>query len=994
MLGPLTVVGDDGTEIRLTAAKEKALLSVLALRAGQVVPVGGLKMALWGDREPRSATKTLQGYVSSLRRRLPPGTLESSGGGYRLQVSWHDVDALRFEQLSVQGADAVRQGDSARAAGLLKEALMLWRGEPLADLSDQPAGSRQAARLSELRRSCDELLAEARLSLGEHAALLGDLESAVAAEPLRENRWSQLMLGLYRSGRQADALRAYKRLQNELREQLGIAPGADVKSLEEAILLQKPELDWIAPPSGLTGVGRSWDDDRRDVMPARRPTLRHNLPSTASSFIGRADEIERIEQLLVTRRLVTVIGPGGIGKTRLAIQTAAGLIDKFSDGVWMFELAALNRPEGLEPSMLTTLGRSSIAVESARQALLEAVRSWRALLIMDNCEHLLRSVGAVVRELLSAGGDLTVLATSREPLHLPGEQVVTVGPLPVRDDAVTLFMDRAESLRDSFDPSTESCDAVDRICEQLDGVPLAIELAAARTVAMTPLEIERRLDQQLRLLTDRSADVDRHRSLRRVLDWSYDLLEGDTAAFFCRLCVFVGNFDAQAAHAVCGVDDEFATMDMLADLVDKSLLTATPLGHRTSYRLLETMRQYGTVRLDDQEHARLLNAHVAYFADLVERSWEGVRGCHNQVWLDSLDDQFGNVRAALEKAILDGDVDVAVRISGCLFPYAYERRRVEMSHWLELTMALPGAEQHQMAPRVRLHRGFTRSRAGYLASANSELQWVLDGHGAQFDSLRPAALHLMAIVAGSQGSLDGLERLGRESLEECRRLGDDYDYDRAEALFCVCGAAVFRGVPETAPTREYLELGRKLGKGRALTGALLWSGAAEPDLTRSIKLLTEAAAEEQRPWESYWHVTAVAWLGVIQSADDPLAALEAIPALLEYARSTGDYLILVLRSVDFLSPLSALGRYRDVAILNGVTGSTSFTSLRPALAAGGISAARSVLGEESYVQLKAVGTSFSTSELAFFLGRLWTELHEARVGTAGTSTNRATTASP
>ena len=200
-----------------------------------------------------------------------------------------------------------------------------------------------------------------------------------------------------------------------------------------------------------------------------------------------------------------------------------------------------------------------------------------------------------------------------------------------------MFIDRARSLGHSFGSGTESAEAVARICEQLDGVPLAIELAAARTVAMTR-EIERRLDPRLRLLTDRVADVERHRSLRRVLDWSYDLLEGDTAAFFCQLCVFVGSFDELAAHAVCGGDDDFATMGMLADLVDKSLLTATPLGQRTSYRLLETMRQYGRLRLDDQEHARLLDARVAFFAGLVERSWEGVRGPHNQEWLDLLDD--------------------------------------------------------------------------------------------------------------------------------------------------------------------------------------------------------------------------------------------------------------------------------------------------------------------------------------------------------------------
>ena len=229
------------------------------------------------------------------------------------------------------------------------------------------------------------------------------------------------------------------------------------------------------------------------------------LPAQTTSFIGRKTEIDAISSELSVARLVTLVGPGGVGKTRLAAQIGAGLVDKFPDGVWMFELAALDRPDGLEATMLATLGRASVAVEAPRQELLEAVRSWRALLIVDNCEHLLRPVAPVVRDLLAAGDDLTVLATSREPLHLPGEQVVAVAPLPIRDDSVALFMDRAGSLRHTFQSGTETRDVVARICEQLDGVPLAIELAAARTVALTPQEIERRLGQRLRLLTNRSA---------------------------------------------------------------------------------------------------------------------------------------------------------------------------------------------------------------------------------------------------------------------------------------------------------------------------------------------------------------------------------------------------------------------------------------------------------------------------------------------------------
>jgi predicted ATPase len=400
---------------------------------------------------------------------------------------------------------------------------------------------------------------------------------------------------------------------------------------------------------------------------------RGQLPAQTTSFVGRQAEMDQVAAEVTSSRLMTLVGPGGVGKTRLAAQVGASLVDKFADGVWMFELAGLNSPDGLEPSMLATLGRSGASMTDARQELLEMVRSWRALLILDNCEHLLRAVAGLVGDVLAAGPELTVLATSREPLHLPGEQVTVVDPLPEADDAVTLFLDRAASARRSFVAEGENHEAVLRICQHLDGMPLAIELAAARTVAMTPAEIDRRLDQRFRLLSERHRESDRHGSLQRVVDWSYELLDDEAQQFFCRLSVFSGNFDTEAAHAVCGGEDEFATIDLLSGLVDKSLVVAAPQGARTSYRLLETMRQYGAARLVGEEkqlHAR----HSEYFADLAERTWEGMRGRHSQDWMELLDDQFDNMRAAWERALLAQDVDQIVRIAGGLFMYNQTRR--------------------------------------------------------------------------------------------------------------------------------------------------------------------------------------------------------------------------------------------------------------------------------------------------------------------------------
>jgi predicted ATPase/class 3 adenylate cyclase len=327
---------------------------------------------------------------------------------------------------------------------------------------------------------------------------------------------------------------------------------------------------------------------------------RGQLPVQTTSFVGRHSELEQVGAHLVTSLLVTLVGPGGVGKTRLAAQLGADLVDKFPDGVWMFELAGLNRPDGLEPSMLATLGRSGASVSDARHDLLDMIGAWRALLIMDNCEHLLRSVAELVGDILATGAELTVLATSREPLHLPGERVVPVAPLPVADEAVALFVDRAAALRPSFVAEGENHAAVVRICHHLDGMPLAIELAAARTAAMTPAEIDRRLDQRFRLLAERHRERDRHGSLQR-----------------------------------------------------------------TSYQLLETMRQYGAARLAGDEEVQLQDRHGDYFADLAERAWDGMRGRRSQDWLELLDDQFDNLRAAWERALFAPDIDQMVRIAGC-----------------------------------------------------------------------------------------------------------------------------------------------------------------------------------------------------------------------------------------------------------------------------------------------------------------------------------------
>jgi predicted ATPase len=652
---------------------------------------------------------------------------------------------------------------------------------------------------------------------------------------------------------------------------------------------------------------------------------------------------------LATARLVTLVGPGGVGKTRLAAQAAASVMDKFPDGVWMFELAGLNSPDGLEASMLATLGQSGTSARHPRQQLLDLVAGWRALLVVDNCEHLLSSLADLVRDLLTAGPELQVLATSREALHLPGEHVTAVEPLPLADAAVTLFFDRAASVRRSLRPEGENQAAVARICQQLDGMPLAIELAAARTSAMSPTEIDRRLDQRFRLLSDRAGGRGRHASLEKAVDWSYDLLAEHEQEFFCRLAVFSGHFDAEAAHSVCGGDDEFATFDQLASLVDKSMVMATALRTRTSYWLLETLRQFGATRLAEDERHQLEDRHGEYFADLCERSWEGLRGRHNADWLELLDDELDNIRAACERVLAHKDVDRAIRITGGLAMYNHVRRLPEIYGWLARALTLPGAYQHRLGHAARLHRENAIGMAGDLSGAEAELRAILEEvDGA--DPLRPFTLTRLSSVVGTTGRFDEAMSYSLEALNSARDRGPQYDYDQAEATWNLCILAMVQGAPDRARAQQLLEIARTLDSPKNLTRGLMMSGTAHPDPAEGAALLAQARDLAAQIRDSYLHATATAWHSVLTTTDNPRAAIQAIPDLVTHAQSTGQHLIFVYIGRDFMAPLAALARLDAIPILEA----TSIgLCLRPAAAADAIAAAHEALGEAEYTRLFA-----------------------------------------
>ncbi len=584
ILGPVQAVRG-GRGLAVGGPKPGAVLAMLLLEAGRVVPAGQLIEELWRGRPPPGAAVTLRSYVSRLRALLAPdAVLVARGGGYGIDVAPGQVDASRFERLTGAGQAALGRGEAAVAASRFGEALALWRGPALADVADVERLALEAARLEELRLVAVEGRIEAELGLGLHAEVAGELERLVAEHPLRERLWRLLVLALYRCERQADALAAYRRARAMLAGELGLEPGEELRRLEQAVL-------------------------RHDVPAVPRRSERHNLPAQLTSFLGREQDLAQLEQLLAGTRLLTLTGPGGVGKTRLARKLAAVAADRFPDGTWLTSLAGLADPALVASQVMEALGVRQGGEARVTDALLFRLRDAGLLLVLDNCEHLLDACAELAGTLLRGSPGLRVLATSREPLGVPGEVVFAVPPLAVPAEpadaeaiagapAVRLFLDRGSAARGGVAPAAASIQAVARICRELDGLPLAIELAAARASALSVEEIERHLQDLFRFLAYRRPAADpRHQALKAAIDWSYQLLSEPERRVLGELSVFAGGFSLDAAAAVCCGGDQAAALDAVDALAAKSLVVAEVNQVTTRYRLLETIRQYAAGRL-------------------------------------------------------------------------------------------------------------------------------------------------------------------------------------------------------------------------------------------------------------------------------------------------------------------------------------------------------------------------------------------------------------
>jgi predicted ATPase/DNA-binding SARP family transcriptional activator len=660
MLGPFEVRTDDGVLADVPGARLRGLLIALALEPGHALPKATLVDWIWGERPPSDAANALQRLVSRLRKALPEGSVEGQTDGYRLRVEPDAVDAVRFEHLVGQA----RNDEDPRRVQLLREALALWRGAAMQDvgLLDSAAFDAAVTQLEGLRLTAMEDWLDAEISLGHGVELVTELTGLVAAHPLRERLVAALMRALAATGRDTEALLVYQRTREALADALGVDPSPELSALHVALLRGE--------------LGR---------RPENRKT---NLRAELTSFVGKDADVAAVRELVAEHRLTTLVGPGGSGKTRLATETVRTLLGDLPDGAWLVELAAIGADGDVPQAALAAVGLRDALLGGAPNAeptdqLIAAIRERETLLILDNCEHVIGQVASFAQRVLGECRHLRILATSREPLGITGEALWLVEPLvlPERDaspgeiessPAVQLLRDRAGAVRKDLAVDAHTLATMARVCRALDGMPLAIELAAARLRTMSINQLANRLDDRFRLLTSGSRTaLPRHKTLRAVVDWSWELLTDAEQMVLSRLSVFSGGASLEAAEQVCagdGVEQE-QVLELLTALAEKSLLL--PEGDSAPrYRMLGTINEYARDRLAEAgESDRARHAHLAYFTGLAESAEPHLRRAEQLEWLATLEADHDNLSSAMRGALAAGEAQAAMRLAAAAGHY-------------------------------------------------------------------------------------------------------------------------------------------------------------------------------------------------------------------------------------------------------------------------------------------------------------------------------------
>ena len=941
VLGPVEAGGEE-QRTDLGGDRQRTLAAVLLAARGETVSTEQLIDGLWGPRPPPGARKTLQSYIARMRRclRSLDATAEqvvtTVATGYRFDPGACELDADLFERLVA--CARLPDAEAAEAVDLLDQAEALWRGPAFGELASHELVREEARRLEQLRVTATADRIDLELALGRHRRVLGSLDALVSRDPLDERAHAQRMLALYRSGQQAEALATYRRLRERLGDEVGIDPSEELQRLHAQILRQDAQLAAPTPRA----ASSAHDRGPRHPGAARQPTV--DAPPTDRrsdvGLIGRDEELADLAALVEAVPLVTLIGPGGVGKTRLAEQVAVTLDDRYEDGVVPCPLAAIRDPGSVATALIDALRARHRGGRPPEETLVAALSARRLLLVIDNCEHLVAAVASVVESILASCPNVTLLTTSREPLRVTSERVWQVAPLAVpprraspqqlaRAPAGALFLERARAAAPSFGLTEDNAAPVAELCRRLDGIPLAIELAAARVRAMSVDDLLARIDQRFTLLTGGPRREDgRHRTLEAVVAWSYDALEETEARLFDRLSVFAGPFTLSAAERI-GADASIREEDiagLLAELVDKSMVVVDRAGVDLRYRLLDTLRSYGAARLAASgDTDRFQRAHAEHHVRFVEEVGPLVRGPEEHGTLGRIDASIDDLRVAHAWLVEQPDTDGALRLPAALQDYTGHRQRDEVYEWAERALALPGASGHRARPATLATAARGATRRGDLARARRYAESAL----AQVEptSLTAAwANHAQTTAALYEGRLDDVLALTEQRAELREAPGEDY-YAALNLILRVL-AYLYRGDTALAAVEaEQLSAAAAAsGNHHVRAWALYCRGETLLDTDPSAAApLLEAAIAAGRGVEGRLPegVAMVSLASLRTRTGDQTRAVELFAEVIALWRQLGDWTHQITTLRNLVELLVGLGLDEPAAVLHGAVGGMS-----------------------------------------------------------------------
>jgi predicted ATPase/DNA-binding SARP family transcriptional activator len=949
LLGPVEVLGDDGVEHRLASPRQRLLLAGLAAHAGDVVTADSLIEMLWGDCLPADPLAALQSQVSRLRRRLGPSApIVTVAGGYRLEAA-EMVDAVRFRRL----LDRARR-ETGDALVALEEALGLWRGTPMGGL-DAPGLDLIAAALQEEHADAAERRVLALLGLGrygEAAACAGEL---AAAAPFRERPVALQMEALARGGRHAEALHVYAAFGRSLAEELGLDPSSELADLQQRIL------------HASTGPA-----------PAALP------PVPATSLVGREDELAAAIRHLRSGRLVTLTGPGGVGKTRLALHLAHSLAGNYPGGTWFCDLSALKAGSGIDAAVAATLGVDPRAGEQLTNRIAAFLRTRTALLVLDNCEHVLAHAARLAARLLEGTPATTILATSRERLRVPGEQRLPVEPLPVTGTggptgaAVELYAHRARLASPAFELAPVAAQVAE-LCAALGGLPLAIEIAAARTATRGTGDIVSQLHRDDGELRGERERTSRHQSLHAVVAWSCDLLTPPHRESFENVAVFAGGWDLDAACALAGTQ---ASVDQVAsaldDLAEQSLVTVDTTGPQTRWALLEPVRAFAGSRLRSRGgSAEISDRHAEFFVSLAEASSSGLAGPDERLWADRLAAELANLRAAHRWLLDTGEAKLSLRLASGCYRWVFAGAPAEVAAWAAETAARFGDARD---PNL----------AGALATA-AVGSWRQGDH--------PRAIMLASRGATLGASQPGPSRWALDALGDASIIAGRYQeaieaYQAAIPLAAAAGDALtltndtggvalalaYQGDAAEATRRAnaLLQKVATVSNPSTIGWAHYFAGEVRLDTrpAEALPMLRRALAEAERAGNRFLAgVTLASLVSLEARTGDSPAALHRYARLITYWQQTGAWTQLWIAIRSLIEALAQRGQLEPAAVLYGALTASPHAS--PLAGADATRLARVVgdlttrLGPATFDALHAEGTAMGDDNaLSYAIGVL------------------------